>query len=215
MKFKDTISLIFFAACLLITGTACNNANNNKTIPEVKKNSVVKIPVKKEERITARKAPIINITDTLSIKHFVLCIKDSAASSERIAMKLATIYSTKLPAIIKKNKLKITGVPMAWYKSQKAPYFFEAGYPVDKKPTKLPPGVTIKQIGTDSVVVAHFYGPYDLTRQAYTALQDWLKEHNKKMIQPAYEMYIDEAREKDGKLKDPYKVQTDIVFTWR
>ncbi len=208
-------SLIFFAVSLLIMVTACNNANNNKTIPAVKKDSVVKIPIKKEERITARKAPIINITDTVSIKHFVLCIKDSAASSERIAVKLAAIYGTKLPAIIKKNKLKITGVPMAWYKSQKAPYFFEAGFPVDKKLAKLPPGVTIKQTGTDSVVVAHFYGPYDLTGQAYLALQDWLKDHNKKMIQPAYEMYIDDAKEKDGKLKDPYKVQTDIVFTWR
>lgn len=206
---------IFFAVSLLIMVTACNNANNNKTTQAEKKDSVVKIPIKKEERITAKKAPIINITDTLSIKHFVLCIKDSAASSERIAIKLAAIYGAKLPAIIKKNKLKITGVPMAWYKSQKAPYFFEAGFPVDKKPAKLPPGVTIKQTGTDSVVVAHFYGPYDLTGQAYTALQDWLKDHNKKMIQPAYEMYIDDAKEKDGKLKDPYKVQTDIVFTWR
>jgi len=87
--------------------------------------------------------------------------------------------------------------------------------PVDKKPSKLPPGVIIKQIGTDSVVVAHFYGPYSLTAKAYPVLQDWLKDHKKKAIQPPYEIYVDDPMDKNGKLKDPYKVQTDIVFTWR
>ena len=215
MKYKKNPSTKLFAAGLLILVSACNNAGDSKLTTEIKKDSGVKTAIKKEERITPKKAPIINITDTLSIKHFVLCIKDSAASSERIAIKLAAIYAVKLPAIIKKNKLKITGAPMAWYKRQKAPFFFEAGFPVDKKPAKLPAGVTIKQIGTDSVVVAHFYGPYDLTVQAYTALQDWIKDRKKKIIQAPYEIYVDDPMEKDGKLKDPYKVQTDIVFTWR
>ena len=104
---------------------------------------------------------------------------------------------------------------MAWYKSQKAPFFFEAGIPVDKKPAKLPAGVTLKQIGVDSVIVAHFYGPYDLTGQAYTVLQDWIKDHKKKAIHPPYEIYVEDPMDKNGKLKDPYKVQTDIVFTWK
>ena len=134
MKYKKNPSTKLFAAGLLILVSACNNAGDSKLTTEIKKDSGVKTAIKKEERITPKKAPIINITDTLSIKHFVLCIKDSAASSERIAIKLAAIYAVKLPAIIKKNKLKITGAPMAWYKRQKAPFFFEAGFPVDKKP---------------------------------------------------------------------------------
>ena len=217
MKYSKILTKIFFAAVLLIMAHACNSGNNNNptTTPEVKKDTIEKPVTKKEERITAEKAPIINLTDTLSIKQLVLCMKDSAGNGERIEKKLGEIYGVKLAAIIKKNRLKTTGPPMAWFKSQKAPFFFEAGLPVDKKPSKLPPGVIIKQIGTDSVVVAHFYGPYSLTAKAYPVLQDWLKDHKKKAIQPPYEIYVDDPMDKNGKLKDPYKVQTDIVFTWR
>ena len=87
--------------------------------------------------------------------------------------------------------------------------------PVNKKPAKLPKGVSLKQIGTDSVVVAHFYGPYELTPQGYTALKDWIKDHKKKIILPPYEVYVGDPMDKDGKLIDPYKVQTDIIFTWK
>lgn len=210
---------LFFLLLSLITVTACNNNDKKEDAPvlkpEIKKDTVAKKAVETEKRITPPKAPIINITDSVSIKQLVLCMKDSAASTERIAVKLADIYGVKLAAIIKKNKLKVTGAPMAWYKSQKAPFFFEAGLPVDKKPAKLPRGVTIKQIGNDSVVVAHFYGPYEFTEQGYIALQDWIKDHKKKIIHPPYEIYVGDPMDKDGKLKDPYKVQTDIVFTWR
>jgi effector-binding domain-containing protein len=194
--------------------SACNNADNKKN-EQVKKDTVIKTAIKRVEPAEVKKAPVINIMDTLSIKQTVLCIKDSAATSGRIALKLGQIYGVKLAAIIKKEKLKVTGPPMAWYKTSKAPFFFEAGLPVDRKPTKLPPNAIVKQIGQDSVIVAHFYGPYDLTDQAYTALQDWMKDHKKKSILPPYEVYVDDPMEKNGKLKDPYKVQTDIIFTWR
>ena len=206
---------LFSAAFLLIMVNACNNSNDKKTTTEIKKDTVEKKAAIPEKRITPPKAPIINITDTVSIKQLVLCMKDSAANSERIGLKLAAIYGVKLGAVIKKNKLKVTGAPIAWYKSQKAPFFFEAGLPVDKKPAKLPKGVFLKQIGTDSVVVAHFYGPYELTPQGYTALEDWIKDHKKKIIQPPYEVYVGDPMDKDGKLIDSYKVQTDIIFTWK
>ena len=215
MKYKGIASAIFFTMPLLITINACSNAGDNKKNGEIKSDTVIKTAIKREEPSIAKKAPVINITDTISIKQIVLCMKDSARTSDRIALKLGQIYGVKLAAIIKKNKLKMTGAPMAWYKGQKAPFFFEAGVPIDKKPARLPAGTTIKQIGQDSVVVAHFYGPYDLTGQAYTALQDWMKDHKKKAIQPSYEVYVDDPMDKNGKLKDPYKVQTDIVFTWR
>ena len=211
---------LFFVALLVIIAHACSNNSDKKETSDIKKDSVkkdtvVKTAVEPEKRITPTKAPIINITDTVSIKQWILCMKDSAANSDRVAIKLAQIYGVKLAALIKKNKLKVTGPPMAWYKSQKAPFFFEAGLPVDKKPAKLPAGFTIKQIGTDSIVVAHFYGPYELTPQGYTALQDWVKSHKKKIIRPSYEIYVGDPMDKNGKLIDPYKVQTDIVFTWR
>lgn len=215
MKHKKIPAATFFFAAIILMLNACNNASEKKVEPPIKKDSVIKEIAKKEESIPAKKAPVINIMDTLSSKYTVLCMKDSAANSERIAIKLGAVYTVKLAAVIKKNGLKVTGAPMAWYKSQKAPFFFEAGIPVDKKPAKLPAGVTLKQIGVDSVIVAHFYGPYDLTGQAYTVLQDWIKDHKKKIIHPPYEIYVEDPMDKNGKLKDPYKVQTDIVFTWK
>ena len=195
--------------------SACHNSNGTTTTVEVKPDTMVKTIVHKEEIPVPKKAPIINITDTVSVKQMVIVMKDSAATSNGIATKLALIYGVKLAAIIKTNKLKVTGQPMAWYKTQKPPFFFEAGIPVDKKPAKLPLGASLKQIGTDSITVAHFYGPYDLTGQAYTAVQDMLKDRKKKTTQAPYEIYVDDPMDKSGKLKDPYKVQTDIIYTWR
>ena len=215
MSIKYFFKNLTSAALLFFFSIGCNNANNKTPVPEIKNNSVARIAIRTEQPVKSKKAPVINIMDTLSVKQLVLCFKDSAANSQRIANKLAVIYGVKLASIIKKNKLKVTGAPIAWYKNQKAPFFFEAGIPVDKNPSKLPAGVFIKQIGTDSVVVAHFYGPYDLTGQAYSALQDWIKDRNKKSFKPPYEVYVDDPIDKDGKLKDPYKVQTDIVFTWK
>ena len=194
--------------------TACKNgkaAGNEKTDTDTLKRLAVKI----EQKNLVIRAPVINISDTVSIKHLVLFMRDSAANSGRIAKKLGEIYSVKLAAIIKKNGLKVTGPPMAWYRSQKAPYFFEAGLPIDRKLVKLPHGVFLKSIATDSTIVAHFYGPYKLTSEAYPILEDWIKYHKKQIIHPPYEVYIDDPTDKNGKLKDSYKVQTDIVFTWK
>ena len=208
---------LFFPILLLIA-VGCNNADKKDNKSTVDTSTVNKkpVPAKKSEKAEKQeRPPIINMTDTLSIKHLVLCLKDSAANKERLTQKLGAIYGMKLQAIIKKSKLKVTGAPMAWYSTQKPPYFFEAGIPVDKKPLKLIGGSFLKNIGTDSVILAHFYGPYELTGQAYEVLSDWIKDHQKEAIGKPYEIYVDDPIEKNGKLKDPYKVQTDIVFPWR
>ncbi len=211
MKEKKYLLPAFYMTMLLLV-TGCNNNTPEKktTEPPVKES-----PKEKEPVVETKRGPVINISDTLSIKRTVLTMKDSAATMERISMKLGEIYGTKLSAVIKKNNLKTTGAPMAWYKGTKAPYFFEAGIPIDKKPAKIPKGVTVKQIGIDSIVVAHFYGPYDLLPQAYEALGDWLKDHKKKANGAPYEIYVDDPIDSTGKPKDPYKVRTDIVFPWK
>ncbi len=174
--------------------------------------------VLKKDSSTAKKssasqnAPIINITDSVAPKANVIYIKDSAATSLRLSQKLAQIYGTKLGAVIKQQKLKVTGAPIAWYRTQKAPFFFEAGLPVDKKPTKLAKNVLFKTIGGDSALIAHYYGPYEQTGAAYEALTDWLKGRKKKLKSPAYEIYVTDPVDKKGNLVDPYKVQTDIIF---
>lgn len=101
---------------------------------------------------------------------------------------------------------------MAWFSTRKAPFYFEAGIPVNVRPQKLPPGVMIKELRTDSAVIAHFYGPYDLLHFGYDALEDWLKDHNKNAADTPFEIYITDPVGKKGKPLDPYKVQTDIVI---
>jgi effector-binding domain-containing protein len=168
-----------------------------------------------KKEVQPSRPPIINIVDTVSVKYIVVYVKDTAASSQRISEKLAAIYGSKLPAFIAKNNLKIIGPPIAWYKSNKSPFIFEAGFPVDKKPAKVSKGILVKNIGGDSAVMAHFYGPYSSTFMAYEALTDWLKDNKKKTSGLPYEIYVTDPVGKDGKLIDPYKVQTDIVFPHR
>ena len=139
-------------------------------------------------------------------------MKDSARSSERIGLKLNNIYEKILSEVIKKNKLKKTGSRMAWFKNSSEPFYFEAGIPVNKVPAKLPKKIFVKYIGGDSAVVAHFYGPYELTYEGYGALKDWMKENKKKASGAPYEVYIGEMIDSTGKAADPYKVQTNIVF---
>jgi effector-binding domain-containing protein len=114
--------------------------------------------------------------------------------------------------VVKQNKLKVTGAPMAWYRTQKPPFFFEAGVPVDKKPAKLPKNILFRTIGGDSAIIAHFYGPYEQMSVAYETLNDWMKDRKKKLRSPAYEVYIGDPIDKEGNPIDPFKVQTDIVF---
>lgn len=214
-SFQISILVQVLAVVLL---HACNNQNQTEKVPTIVKLTDSLVGKKKEPTETplpTNRPPIINITDTLSIKRLILCIKDSAASYDRLSLKLGEIYGVKLATVIKKNTLKVTGQPMAWFKARKAPYFFEAGIPVDKRPRKLPANAFIKEIGVDSVIVAHFYGGYDLLPQAYEALTDIIKDRKRSLKAMPYEIYIDDPTDKDGKLKDPYKVQTDVVFPWR
>ena len=162
-----------------------------------------------------QRPPIVNITDTFAIKYTVLYMKDSAATSGRISQKLAKIYGVTLPEFIKKNKLTVTGAPMAWYKTTKAPFFFEAGVPINKKPAKLPKGIFVKTVGGDKAVIAHFFGPYSITNMGYEALADYVADNKKKRNGIPYEIYITEPIGKDGKAIDPYKVQTDIVYPYQ
>jgi effector-binding domain-containing protein len=142
----------------------------------------------------------------------VLYMKDSAKTFERISLKLGAIYGVKLAEVLKKNNIKMAGAPMAWYKSQKPPYFFEAGVPISKKPAKLPKNIFIREMAADSVLIAHFYGPYDLLGQGYDAIKEKMKDEKRTASGAPYEIYIGDPVDATGKPVDPYKVRTDIIF---
>ena len=207
----------FDALTILVTVSVLHSCSNGESkagdtdkkadTPAAKKADT---PVAKTE--PASKPAIINIIDTLTPKRMVLCIKDSAASFERVGPKLGLIYGVKLAELIKKEKLKATGAPMAWYHSDKPPFFFEAGIPVAAKPAKLPAGVFIRETTADSATIAHFFGPYNLLSQGYEAVRDWIKSRNKISTAAPFEIYVGDPMDKNGKPADPYKVQTDIIF---
>ena len=205
MKLKMSVP----CAIAMLLLAACSNNDSKKKVDDAQSSTTAKKDsvVKTNNKVVSVKPPVINIMDTLSVKRIVLCLKDSAAAMEGIGAKLGVIYG-KISKLVKDNKLNVTGAPTAWYKTDKAPYFFEAGLPVDKKPAKIPAGVIIKEIMVDSVIVAHFFGPYNLMPQGYTALKEFMTDHKKKANGAPYEIYIGDP----GVEKDPYKVQTDIVF---
>ncbi len=207
------INSVLTALVIIFLLQSCGNSDT-KPADKPAANDSVKTAANPAASTTApaEKPAIINIVDTISPKRMVICFKDSAANMERISLKLAQIYGTKLGEILKKNNLKPDGSPMAWYKSEKAPYFFEAGIAVTKKPAKLSNGAYIKELAADSAVVAHFYGPYTLLSQGYDAVKEWLKDAKKKSTAPPYEIYIGDPIDSTGKVIDPYKVRTDIVF---
>jgi effector-binding domain-containing protein len=142
-------------------------------------------------------------------------MKDSSATMEGVGNKLGAIYGQIGKEAITKNKITVTGQPMAWYKDEKAPYFFEAGIPVNKAPVKLPKGMFVKEIKADSATVAHFFGPYNLLSQGYAAVKERLKDMKKNAKGVPYEIYIGDPIDSLGKPIDPYKVRTDIVFPWK
>lgn len=209
MKFYSSVILIIFFSVALLS------CKDSKEKPPPLPPLVKKETATNSKTEILQKGPIINIVDTIEIKRIVLCVKDSSATSAGMSTKLNNIYNKKIPDAIAAAKLKKIGQPMAWYKTQKAPFFFEVGIPVDKAPSKMPKGFFIKKTGGDSVLVAHFFGPNIMTNVGYDAVTEMLKERNRKKAAPAYEIYIDNPFEvKKGKT-DPYKQQTDIVMPYK
>ncbi len=209
MKYYFFSLIIIFVAVLLLQ---CKDRKENPPAPP---------PLVKKETDTnsksepLQKGPIVNIVDTVEIKRIVLCLKDSSASSAGMSEKLSEMYNNKIPAAITSSKLKIIGQPIAWYKTQKAPFFFEVGIPIEKAPAKMPKGFFIKKTGGDSALVAHFFGPNVLSAIGYDALTEMLKERKRKKAAAAYEIYIDNPFEIKKAKVDAYKQQTDIVLPYR
>lgn len=204
-------STLFFSAAFIISCDNNDKKDKANTLKDSTK-SVTKKEDKKEADTRPQRPPIVNIVDTLEPKRTVAYCKDSAANFERIALKLGSIYGGKLAEYLKKNNLKMAGAPMAWYTKQKAPYFFEAGVPVSKAGVKAVAGVQIREMAAGKAVVAHFFGPFDMLPQGYDAIKEFIKDNKKTVAGPAYEIYLTDPIDKNGKPVDPYKIQTDIVF---
>lgn len=210
---KQFYRILLFTIISLSGLSACTSKKDNSAVSV--KDSLPAIVIKHDtaEVTTATQPPIINITDTLIKKQWVLYVKDSAASSSRINIKLAQIYRIILPGVAKTNNIQLISAPMAWYKNQDMPFFFEAGFVINEKPLKkLPPKVFVKSIGGDSAVVAHFYGPYEIVVMGYETLNDWMKTNKKKRAGQPYEVYVTDPFTISKDTKNPYRIRTDIFI---
>jgi effector-binding domain-containing protein len=216
MNFNTKKLCIYPLLFICVAAGACNsNSNEDKKNANDTTKSQPKKETKKEPETKSQRPPIVNIVDTLTPKLTVIYGKDSAANFERIALKLGNIYGVKLQEYIKKNNLKTTGAAMAWYTKQKPPYFFEAGFPVNKAGAKAVAGVQVREVAGGKAVIAHFFGPFDMLPQGYDAIKEFIKDNKKIIAGPSYEIYLTDPFDKNGKPVDPYKVQTDIVFPIR
>ncbi len=202
----------FYAILLLFIALGCKEKKAAQSSTSQKEEKSQKT---KSKPVVSQKGPVINLADTLETKKMVLCMKDSSKTREGMNQKLANIYNTKLPEAIKANKLTIVGDAMAWHTTQKNGLFFEAGIPVNKAPAKMGKGMYIKNTGSDSALIAHFWGPNELNKSAYEALAEMLKDKHKTKTGNGYEIYIGNPFVISEEPKDLYKLQTDIVLPYK
>lgn len=205
---KNIAFLAFFHLLLLASSCGSSTEKSAPTIATVEDKKIEVLPE------IPQKGAVINMQDSMEIKRQVLCLKDSSKTREGMYAKLTDIYNKKLPDVIKANKLVITGAPMAWHTMQKTFFFFEAGIPVNNAPAKPGKGMYMKSTGGDSVYVAHFFGPNELTKGAYDAIKEKATENNR-VIVSSYEVYIDNPFVVTTEPLDLYKLQTDIVCPFR
>jgi effector-binding domain-containing protein len=201
---------------ICIAVISCNNKADKEPAAAKKDTPVTR---KKEPVETApepeagyQRPPIINIVDTVAPKRIIAYSNDTAATLNGMYQKMAKINSTKVAEYMKKNNLKAAGSPIVWYTRTRKYYRFAAGMVINKRGAKAVKGVEISEQSAGKVLVAHFYGPYNLIPQGHEAIKEWLKDNKKRQSTPPYEMHVTNPIDKSGKAVDPYKMQTDIVF---
>ena len=152
--------------------------------------------------------PKYTIEETSTPARNILYVTDSAAGTAEITKKFIHIIPVELGGFMKKNGLKMAGVPIAWYHTAQPPFIFDVAAQVDKLPESTEGRIQTKTLPAGKAVVVHFYGPYELTSRAYTAAQKWMEDNHKTADGAPYEIYLGDP----GIEKDPYKILTDIVF---
>lgn len=153
------------------------------------------------------KEPTMQIEETTTATQYLMVMNDSAATPEEIGTKLGTIFGT-IGACAGKCKMETSGPPLAWYNGPNAPWKFVAGMPFKTKCEHPDAGISNKDLKGGKAVVVHFFGPYEMTGKAYEAAEGYIKEKNLTAGDAPYEVYIGDPMVE----KDPYKVQTDVVF---
>jgi hypothetical protein len=207
-KFLQLATLLFIILIWIGCGSNADNATstNNLTAANASNTTIT-------EPAAIAKAPIVNIIDTVETNQTVLCMKDSAATEERMRSKMIQLYQSKLKPHIEKNKLNTQG-QVAWVTQVKNAYFFEVGVALDKPTQSVGKNMFLKTIGEDSAYVAHFWGPQNLKKQGYDALQERMTDAQREPAGIAYEMYRFNF-DSTALTEDAYKQETIIAMPYK
>ena len=114
----------------------------------------------------------------------------------------------KIGKALGKQKLTMAGAPSAiYYTESQTEWELDAVVPVN--PAGKDDGeVKAGKRNASNAVVAHFFGSYDKTASAYTALKEYIAKNNKQIIGAPWEEYITDPMAE----KDTAKWQTDVYF---
>lgn len=150
--------------------------------------------------------PIIAVVEKEIPVRIVLSMRDTATPFT-FADKLTDYYS-RISEVIKKKKLKISGVPFSVFHSYTPELFdVEIGIPVDKL-IPLNGDVKSQVYPATRVAMASYFGPYESTAVVYEAIEKYMKDKSLVASGGPWEEYItDPANEPDTS-----KWQTDIFY---
>jgi effector-binding domain-containing protein len=195
----------FLFACILAIAISCGSKNP----PEGSSDSLQTAPADSttNDSTATAKEPTMQIEEGKISQQYFMVMDDSANTPEEIGKKFETIFG-KVGECAAKCKMEGSGPPAAWYNGPEAPWKFTAGMPYTTKCEHPEKGISVKEIKAGNAVIVHYFGPYELMSKGYTSGEDYMKSKNLVAGGAPYEVYIGDPMTE----KNPYKVQTDIVF---
>lgn len=163
-----------------------------------------KIPSTTKQMNTDSNTIKIKIEKTRFIEMNILFISDTAFSTPAIKNILGKGYGEIMQVVQQKQLQPLKFI--AWYYSTQAPWKMDIAVEVNKIPENISGRTTSRIQPGGEVLIAHIWGPYDQVGQAYTAVENWLKENKRKAKGAPFEVYINDP----ATVNNPSEIQTDI-----
>ena len=146
----------------------------------------------------------VQLEKTITKDMLVLFIVDTATTTESIKDVFGKDYG-ELTQYIQLNKLQPQKF-MAWYYSSQPPWPIDVAVETNKIPSQLTGRIQTRTLEGGEVLIAHMWGPYDQAGRAYTEIENWLKENNRKAKANRFEVYLNDP----SMVTDPSEIRTDI-----
>jgi effector-binding domain-containing protein len=134
----------------------------------------------------------------------VLFIKDTASSTEKISEILGKDYGELMQFLSKSKLLPLKF--MAWYYSTQPPWAMDVAVQTISIPEQLSGRIQSRIQKGGEVLIAHMWGPYNKVSQAYSKIESWLKENNRKAKGNPFEVYLNDP----ASVKSESEIRTDI-----